>query len=329
MTILAMFSEPTGWDANSFSGFTSSDRAVLRDTDRTRGPIWYLTGSSTAIKTFAPQNEIWVHVFAGRHSGNFNQASGDFFALRDADNNVFFSIQNDGTTGSEVKLGAHFMSEVIVLFEGSGQAALDFFLKIDSNLGEFKVFVDGSEVYSFSGDTRGSFLSETDKLTTAANSSSSSDDRNITYSEIIIATTPTIGKALWTREVTQGATHEWSGNISSVNGVEFPEAGNELTTDQANSLTRFAIQSIPQLDEGQVFAAVALETSAAADDASVIESIDYEIYDAAGGHGVVNIEATTGFKLHTAIWESDPRDNSDWDEVKLAEIELGMTSKDT
>lgn len=328
MTILAMWTEAPGWDENSFSGWTREDNTDYRNPDRSRAS-WWRSSSTRATKTFAPQTEVWVHTFAARGNTTFSQVSGDYFAVRDADDNVFFSIRGTGSSTAEVTLGAFFMSDVVVLFSGLGSANLDFFLKIDSTNGEFRAFVDGTEVFSFTGDTRGSFLGTAEKLTVDRNSSSTSRGANIHYTEMIIATTPTVGKVLWTREVTQGATHEWSGDISNVNGVEFPEEGNELTTDEAGNLTRFAIQSIPQLDEGQVFAAVALETSAAADDASVIESIDYEIYDSAGGHGVNNIETTQGFKPHTTIWETDPRDDSDWDEVKLAEIELGMTSKDT
>ena len=328
MTILAMWTEPPGWDKSSFSGWTRENNTDYRNPDRSRAS-WRRMSSERATKTFAPQTEVWVHTFAARGGGSISQVSGDYFAVRDADDNVFFSIRGTGSNTTKVSVGAFFMSDVVDLFEGVGSAALDFFLKIDSTNGEFKAFVDGTEVFSFTGDTRGLFLGTAEKLTVDKNSSATNRTNHIYFTEMIIATTPTIGKVLWTREVTQGATHEWSGNISNVNGLEFPEQGNELTTDQANSLTRFAIQAIPQLNEGQVFAAVSLETSAAADNASGIGSIDYEIYDSAGGHGAVNIETTAGFKPHFAIWEADPRDNSDWDGVKLAEIELGMTSKDT
>jgi len=229
-------------DAFSFAGNVTITTSTSRfDSAFARmAMIPRLTGTITA--NFTAQTEAWLHVSIEHNvvANNSNDdqtielidsATGQVVVQIDGDNGVYNLEYWNGAGFSELAPNIAFINDVL--------HKIDLHWKIADSGGIFEVYLDGTLVSSFSGDTLRTNFTQIDRLrisSPAPLSASSSFD--VYFSEIIVATEETIGWHLATVAPDGvGNSTTWTGDntdvsAAAVNDSTFVSSANAEEVEQ-------------------------------------------------------------------------------------------------
>lgn len=327
MTTIDAFNEWTAWKGVDPSDIaTATGSSLKRDHVRTAYALYGFGGASTGVRTIPATSEAWIGWGIRPRTTTTQEVDGPFWEFLDSNGDMLFALSRDG--------GLFFETPTIyeeIPFSGSVdliELCINF--KIHPTEGFFVIFVDEIEVYSFSGDTQGSFLSEVVEMRLTRNATSDSTLRLFLFSEFLLSTQPTIKFEVHTLSFSEGAVNQWTGDLSEVVDVGYTDADGSLVTEDADTLITYTKSDLPTLKSEQFIASVHMEAAGQADTGAPGDSLGAMLYDPATSteyeEEVFPLEATFS-ESFVLQFDEDPRTNAPWTETGVNDIQFGVASR--
>jgi len=344
MTVLCAFNEHDGLTS------MSSTATLLISTSTADGVIAGLTravfgGNTNWNASRALGQELaegWAHVrirprnaWPGSVSGG-HENSGNMVTLNDNSGNVICAIYVDSqasNTNSNLPFnvranGTGGLSGVIYTSTTNISLLLDFDInfKVADSDGFYKIYLNGSLIYTFTGDTKPGTSTGVASITfqsrvALANLSSY-------FSQVVVSDLPTIGARVHTLALSAfGDLSQWAGAVTDVNGTEESPA-TILTEGTPNEQVLFTKGTMSAVVAGNVVSGVVMgHRSRYAAGSPVtkvrgIAKVSGTIYENAAAQTLT--ESITG---HQSIFGLNPATSAPWTVAEINAAQIGMKAE--
>lgn len=144
------------------------------------------------------------------------------------------------------------------------------------------------------------------------------------FSQIIVATTSTIGGRLMTVPPTAaGATNQWTGAYTGIDEIAYSDA-DFMFSDAADQVQMFAGTPVGSLTGYSVAAVVV--TARARTDGTGPENIQLAVRTNSTNYFSSSRALDAGYSAHVGIWETNPNTTQAWTAAEAAAIQFGVKS---
>lgn len=218
---------------------------------------------------FTPVKKGWARVRIKVTSTHVATA-GNVITLLDEDGNEIFFLYAIGGSGFAHEGEAKCFADSVGASMGvlAGVHTLDFNWNIDPVDGYFRMYADDLLIYEYLGDTQFDTSNKIATLRLSAYQDYASEQTR--YSQIIVATTPTLGGVVYTLPITGVGTYAgWEGDTANIIGTGISATTGILATLN-NQQQTFTHEDMPELAAGVELNAIILsEYARFAEDAEV------------------------------------------------------------
>lgn len=278
----------------------------------------------TSIPLNTNKEEAWFHFNVTTNSGPDSFSHQEMLEVVDNQGNKIMRIQySSGTATVYYNTGAGDVSIGTISFLGSKAFnQFDAHIKIDGTVGIIRVYLNGSLINEFTGDTVGSLTGRLiNKITLRTYRNTTTTGLTFHYSEFCIAYDgdSTLNKRIYNKAPTaNGAETSWEGDYTSVNGTT-SKAG--IESDTAAQAETYTFPALPGSGAVQVMAIGAIGASGGGID-----------YDHAVRVGTTNYEqaptpAVDGVShFRESIWTTNPATTDGLTVSDINAMEFGFVS---
>ncbi|NJO61054.1 MAG: hypothetical protein HC836_23170 [Richelia sp. RM2_1_2] len=283
--------------------------------------------TSVAKTTFAPQTELWIHFHAVGDYAEATNSDDAWLKLVDSVNNeILFQLDADnGNHNLEYWNGSSFTQSSLITFPEDTKIVFDIHVKIDSVNGVFRVYKDGILSAEYLGNTNFVSGAAIDQVIFGT-MYTGTDNYGPYYSEIIIATEPTIGWHVFTLGgLAAGTTSEWTGSSADIDeiAINYSDFIYSNTADQVSTFNVSDI-TVPINHEIKAVAVGAQSRRGATGPQNLELAIKTNSTVYTGG----NVDGlNTGWTGANEVWPVNPNTTMQWTESEVNAIEVGVKSK--
>ena len=327
MTTYLAFNELEGVTSVSSSSNvlpTTSSTVVLAGVNRAGIQC---RGLASFRANFTPISEGWLHIRVdGRSTSGVSGPAASL--IREVTSEPIFEIrQQVANSNFYVRVPSDDLEDNLIA--GPGTHNFDVNFKI-AEAGFVKVFVSGSLVYNFSGDTR--FVSgdqTVGELFCASTSSGVGLTNSNFFSNILISSEPTFGAKVYTLPLELGTQTDWLGTFTDVNGSGLDDE----TFIEANTngdLNLMGKSAMPVIDSREKISSVVLSARGLYREDSPVTKINLVLDD-----GVTQTEFDTASSLSFSFTPNSFIANQnflgatdvDWEVSDLNGMQIGLIAR--
>lgn len=309
----------------AFATETTSGRYV---SNLSRGAMKVTQGTSEIELNFSTNvTTAWLHWYMYQEVADSNVD--DWIQIKKLNGDPAFRIclNSDGTWAVQKFVSAAWSSDLAVSASpvlDSAAANIDVKIIVHASTGEFRVYKDGTEVLTYTGDTsidNTSFGRIHFKGQTGAT-------KEMNISQFIAASESTVGWKLATLIATaNGANGAWTGDYTAVD--EFPlNTADYIESDTTGQVETYVASDIDSSYSTYNVKAVVVAARAANDSGSTITDLQFAVRTASTNYFSANAGLTkdgTDYSVQQ-IWETNPNTTAVWTQSDVNGLEIGVKS---
>ena len=309
----------------AFATETTSGRYIA---NLSRGAMKVTQGTSEVELNFSSNITTgWLHWYMYQEVADSNVD--DWIQIKKLDGSPAFRIclNSDGTWAVQKYVSAAWSADLAVSASSvlsSAAAYIDVKIIVHASTGEFRIYKDGTEILTYTGDTsidNSSFGRIHFKGQTGAT-------KEMNISQFIAASESTVGWKLATVTATgNGANTAFTGDYTAID--EFPlNTSDYVESDTAGQIETYTASDIDASYSTYNVKAVAVASRAANDSGSTITDIQFALRTASTNYFSSNAGLTkdgTDYSVQR-IWETNPNTTAVWTQSEVNGLEIGTKS---
>lgn len=324
-----------GNDIDAFTPFSLPNIAASTDVSRFDADFVQAALRVEALGqlrgVFPAQTEGWAH-FSSNLEALFSGQDEPTMELRDTgtgqvvlrikgENNVFALEYWNGASFTRITPALPIFADIT--------HTIDVFWRIADVDGSFAIYLDGQVVAQFSGDTALPGFTQIDELRLL-----SADHQNtgqlswIYYSEVLVATTPTLGMRVASLTATaNGFNTQWAGDVTDINDVGIANDATAITSDTAGQIETFVMSDLSAEAAALTLNAVCVNARARKQLGGP-QNLQLAVRVGASDFFSANVAGIgLGFDGFQNIWETNPATLAPWTASEVNAIEAGVRSQ--
>ena len=268
---------------------------------------------------------IHAHLYQEAVAGTVN----DWIQIKQLDGDPAFRIglNSDGTWSAYKYSGATW-SAALASTAGSvisaGGAQIDIYINVHASTGEFRVYKDGTEVLTFTGDTsidnsnfgRVHFKGQTGTA------------NELIVSQVIAASESTIGWVLATLSPDgNGANTAWTGSYTDIDEFVL-DTGDYIEAIATNLVETSTVSNINAAYSTYNVKALAVGVHASNDSGSVVSDLQAAVRVSSTNYFSPNLSLPKDGLNYSKqyIWETNPNTSAAWSQTTVNAVEVGVKS---
>lgn len=308
-----------------FATETTSGRYVA---NLSRGAMKITQGTSEIEGNFSTDITTgWIHMYMYQEVADSNVD--DWIQIKKKNGNPAYRIclNSDGSWAVQKYSGAAWSADLAVTSGAvlsSAGAYIDIKIIVHASTGEIRIYKDGTEVLTYTGDTsidNSSFGRIHFKGQTGAT-------KEMNISQVIVASENTVGWKLATLYATgNGANTAWTGDYTAID--EFPlNVSDYIESDTAGQVETYTASDIDAAYSTYNVKAVVIAARAANDSGSTITDLQFALRTGGTNYFSSNSGLTkdgTDYSVQQ-IWETNPNTTAVWTQAEVNGAEIGVKS---
>lgn len=270
--------------------------------------------------------EGYVHMYL--HQETVAGAVDDWIQIKQLDGDPAFRIglNADGTWDFDKYSGAAWVNlgTTSVSMVSGGAATIDMYIKVDATVGEFRVFKDGTEVGTFTGNT--SIDNSNFGRIHWKGQTGTSNELHI--SQVIVSSESTIGWILATLAPDgNGANTSWTGSYTDIDEFALNTA-DYIEAIATNLVETSTVSNINAAYSTYNVKAVAVAMRASNDSGSVISDLQACVRVSSLNYFSPNLGLPKDGSDYSKqyIWETNPNTSAAWSQAAVNAVEVGVKS---
>lgn len=303
----------------------------------TTGGHFVSTASRGAMKVEQAVSELELNLSSNITTGYIHMylhqevvagAVDDWIQIKQLDGDPAFRIglNADGTWDFDRYTGAAWsnLGTTSVSVVSAGAAAIDLYIKVDATVGEFRVFKDGTEIGTYTGNTsidnanfgRIHFKGQTGAL------------NELHVSQVIVSSESTIGWVLATLSPDgNGANTGWTGSYTDIDEFALNTA-DYIEAIATNLVETSTVSSINAAYSTYNVKAVGVAMRASNDSGSVISDLQACVRVSSINYFSPNLALPKDGADYSLqyIWETNPNTSAAWSQAAVNAVEVGVKS---
>jgi hypothetical protein len=321
-----------GGEADCFTPVSGQDYAFETTSGRyvstaSRGAM-KVAQTVSEIELFFPANltETYIHMYL--YQENVAGAVDDWIQIKKLDGSNAFRIglNSDGTWDLDKYSGSTWVNLTTAAASVLSNAAgsIDLFIKVDGTVGEFRVWKDGTEIITYTGNTsidNASFGRIHWKGQTGTTN-------ELDVSQVIVSSESTIGWVLATLYPDgNGANTSWTGSYTDIDEFQLNTA-DYIEAIATNLIETSSVSNIHASYSTYNVKAVGVAMRASNDSGSVINDLQAVVRTSSINYTSPNLLLPKDGADYSRqyIWEVNPNTSAAWSQAAVNGVEIGVKS---
>ena len=295
--------------------------------------VFSATGREQELVFSSAVGSFWFHAtysqiaFTATDAGEvlrFKSASGGELRLRGNGSGgtalecmMRFEKTTNGTTWTQI--GSSFLLRSGVVLN------LDLKVILHASTGEVRLFANGVQVFSFTGDT--STQTNTANGVYLGNSTTGAASSDIVWSELVVADEPTFDWHVATLNPTAAGTHtQWTGAFSDIDdaGVNYADL---ITTNVVNNQSSFQItDTVSTQTNNNIIKALAVASRSSITPDATPADLQHIVRSGGTTYATANLAVPKDGNYHSrsTLYATDPATSAAWTPAGVNALEIGV-----